>query len=94
MVRDSAEASAEASVDPAEASVSAESHFRAIRSFTTEDLQNERRIEKVASISQSLCGSSYQDYWGYEINCTSTIVSKSSWKLTKKFYFYVPLRTI
>ena len=60
----------------------------------TEDLQNERRIEKVASTSQSLCGSSYQDYWGYEINCTSTIVSKSSWKCTKKLYFYVPLRTI
>ena len=60
----------------------------------TEDLQNERKTEKVASISQSLCGSSYQDYWGYEINCTSTIVSKISWKFTKKFYFYVPLRTI
>ena len=35
MARDSAETSAEASVDLAEASVSAESHFRAIRSFTT-----------------------------------------------------------
>ena len=34
MARDSAETSAEASVDLAEASVSAESHFRAIRSFT------------------------------------------------------------
>ena len=35
LARDSAEASAEASVDLAEASVSAESRFRAIRSFTT-----------------------------------------------------------
>ena len=35
MARDSAEASAEASVDLTEASVSAESRFRAIRSFTT-----------------------------------------------------------
>ena len=35
--RDSAEASAEASVDLAEASVSAESRFRPIRSFTTFD---------------------------------------------------------
>ena len=33
--RDSAEASAEASVKMAEASVSAESRFRSIRSFTT-----------------------------------------------------------
>ena len=35
MARDSAEASAEASVDLTEASVSAESRFRAIRSFTS-----------------------------------------------------------
>ena len=42
----------------------------------TEDIQIERRKEKVVSISQKLCGSSYQDHWGYEINCTSTIVSK------------------
>ena len=34
VARDSAEVSAEASVDLAEASVSAESHFRAFRSFT------------------------------------------------------------
>ena len=34
LARDSAEASAEASVDLAEASVSAESRFRPIRSFT------------------------------------------------------------
>ena len=34
LVKDSAETSAEASVDLAEASVSAESHFRSIRSFT------------------------------------------------------------
>ena len=60
----------------------------------TEDLHNERRKERVASTSQKLCDSSFQDYWGYEINCTSTIVSKSSWKFIKKFYFYVPLRTI
>ena len=44
----------------------------------TENLQIERRKEKVASMSQKWCGSSYQDHWGYEINCTSTIVSKGS----------------
>ena len=35
--KDSAEVSAEASVKMAEASVSAESHFRPIRSFTTSE---------------------------------------------------------
>ena len=38
LVKDSAEASAEASVKLAEASVSAESHFRPIRSFTTSEI--------------------------------------------------------
>ena len=37
IVRDSAETSAEASVDLAKASVSAESRFRAFRSFTTNE---------------------------------------------------------
>ena len=44
MARDSAEASAEASVDLTEASVSAESRFRAIRSFTTRSHAFEAKI--------------------------------------------------
>ena len=43
LVKDSAEASAEASVEVAEASVSAESHFRPIRSFTSTLEGNKKR---------------------------------------------------